>query len=69
MTSMKRTIVWGDISSAPKGGQVVVTNDGTGKFYDSRWYLCSPCGHIPSCNEYGIETSEIDPTMWFEYPW
>lgn len=66
---MRRSITWRDIKDAPKDGTVIVTNDGTGTFYEGRWYLCQPNGCMPSCNEYGKEVSEIEPTMWFKYPW
>lgn len=63
-----RQITWADMSSAPTDGTVIVTNDGSGKFEDGRWYLCSPGGDIPACADWGKEVSEIEPTMWFAYP-
>jgi hypothetical protein len=68
MSANARQIIWSDIADAPTDGTVIVTNDGSGKFEDGRWYLSSPNGSIPSCADWGREVSEITPTKWFAFP-
>ncbi len=57
---------WQPIQTAPKN-KVVLTDEGTGK-WDGRWYLCTTDGVIPSCADWGLEPSEIEPVRWMPLP-
>lgn len=62
---------WQPIDTAPKD-MVVLTDWGTGiykmRYRAYQWYLCDWDGDIPSCNEYGAEIAEIEPTHWQPLP-
>ena len=70
-------ITWRDISTAPESGTVILTNEGTAIYVNPAhwgspvkrgWYLCTAGGDIPSCQDYGMEISEIDPVRWMYIP-
>jgi hypothetical protein len=58
---------WKDISTAPRDGSVIISNDGTCKWSDGQragWFLCDANGCIPKDDYFGCEISEIMPTAW-----
>ena len=68
---------WNLIESAPKDGEVVLTDEGSAKYVDRRrwgspvtngWYLCTSDGDIPTCADNGMEISSINPKMWMSMP-
>ena len=74
MERLVKKLSWQPIASAPKD-QVILTNEGTGKFVDQRgwgspvtngWYLCDLHGDIPSCAEDGMRVSAIEPKYWMD---
>lgn len=65
------------ISTAPKDGTVILTDEGTGCYVDQRnwgspvrngWYLCTSQGDIPICADDGMSISEITPKLWIPLP-
>ena len=65
---------WQSISTAPKD-RIILTNDGTARYIDKNygfhapaegWYLCSPSGFIPCCDNEGMEISRIYPQTWLD---
>lgn len=60
-------IQWKPIDTAPLN-IVVLTDVGTGIKVRNQWYLCDMSGNIPSCGDWGIEVSEINPAKWMEMP-
>lgn len=58
---------WRDISTAPKDGTVILTDEGSA-LWDERWYLAKTSGHVPSCGDWGREVSEIEPSVWRPFP-
>ena len=64
---------WQPISTAPKDGTVILTNDGTARYTTEKhrtngWYLCFMDGVIPHCADDGRFISEADPTEWMPIP-
>jgi hypothetical protein len=66
-------MTWKPISTAPKDGTVILTNEGSGRYVDQRnwgspvsngWYLCTASGYIPHCADEGMSVSEMTPRMW-----
>jgi hypothetical protein len=71
---------WQPIMTAKRDGTVILSDQGScrwvtwacnGKNNDGAWYLCEVNGYIPSCVDWGIETSQLDspaPTRWVPFP-
>lgn len=71
------TAQWNPISTAPKDGTVILTNEGTGCYVDQRvwgspvsngWYLCYTGGYIVSCADDGMAASSMSPKFWMPLP-